>query len=113
MLKHHVSFIPVGYYRLVGSKQIYTTYRNSLDLFGTMNVIEQAREMLRQERATCAVSPVHRSNVTLVMHDKIFVVSSSQPPSVVDNKAFMDEVRRLGELAQVEFEKVGRRTSSV
>jgi hypothetical protein len=112
MLKHHVPFIPVGSYWLVGSKQIYTTYRNSLDLCGTMNVIEQAREMLRQERATCAVPPVRRSKVTLVMHDKIFVVSSSQPPSqppsVVDSKAFWDKVRRLGELAQVEFEKVGR-----
>ncbi len=97
-----------------------------------MNVLEQARELLRRERAqsssTCL--PPRTPKVTVVMHDQIFDAATSDVlpttgcsqtligGSLVNqeqlteqqavekrHKLFMDDVRRLGALAQLEYER--------
>lgn len=97
-----------------------------------MNVLEQARELLKRERAARSSSsppPTRTPRVTVVMHDRIFDATRDDdvPSSVClqtpagllatqeqlteqqaterRDQLFMDDVRRLGELAQLEYEK--------
>jgi hypothetical protein len=92
-----------------------------------MNVLEQARKLLKRERAAGFPSsppPTHTPKVTVVMRDQIFdaLCDDGIPPAeplatqqqqLTEQQAterrrdqlFMDDVRRLGELAQLEYEK--------
>jgi multidrug efflux pump subunit AcrA (membrane-fusion protein) len=92
-----------------------------------MNVLEQARKLLERERAAGSPSsppPTHTPKVTVVMRDQIFdaLCDDGVPPAeplatqqqLTEQQAterrrrdqlFMDDVRRLGELAQLEYEK--------
>jgi hypothetical protein len=91
-----------------------------------MNVIEQAQELLRRERASrpACQDQTRRERtpkVTVVMKDNIFDATDSADLNSADttcqpglqtvqqrqqrDQAFMDDVRRLGQLAQVEYEQ--------
>ena len=95
-----------------------------------LNVLEQAKELLRRERAEKPVVQ-RKGKVTLVMSDKIFdadlddqnvgslqaaslqaaslqaasLQASSSEQTLKEHQAFMDDVRRLGLLAQIEYER--------
>ena len=90
-----------------------------------LNVLEQAKELLRRERAEKPVVQ-RKGKVTLVMSNKIFdadlddqnvgslqaaslqaasLQASSSEQRLKEHQAFMDDVRRLGLLAQIEYER--------
>jgi hypothetical protein len=87
-----------------------------------MDIIEEAKQLLRSERAAAAATPQRQGKVTVVMRDQILDAA----PDTLPNRAtlsvgpgtvagrernaaftteFMAEVRRLGELAQQEYDK--------
>ena len=88
-----------------------------------MDIIEEAKQLLRLERAAAAATPPHRQGkVTVVMRDQILDAApdtlpnratlSSGPGTVAGRERsaaftaeFMAEVRRLGQLAQQEYDK--------
>jgi hypothetical protein len=88
-----------------------------------MDIIEEAKQLLRSERAAAADTPPHRlGKVTVVMRDQILDAApdtlpnratlSAGPGTVAGRERnaaftaeFMAEVRRLGQLAQQEYDK--------
>ena len=107
---------------------------STMNALTALNVLEQARELLRRERAEKPVVQ-RKGKVTLVMSDKIFdadpdadlddqnvgslqaaslqaaslqaasLQASSSEQRLKKHQAFMDDVRRLGLLAQIEYER--------
>jgi hypothetical protein len=76
-----------------------------------MDIIEQARKLLELERAAGQVQVRNEGKVTVVLDSQILEVPmdhAEQGEVALCTDAFMAEVRRLGELAQIEYDnKVG------
>jgi hypothetical protein len=83
-----------------------------------MDIIEQARKLLELERAAGQVQARNEGKVTVVLDNRIVEVpmDHAEQGEVASREmctdAFMAEVRRLGELAQIEYDKKVAATSN-
>jgi hypothetical protein len=80
-----------------------------------MDLIEQARKLLELERAAGQVQARNEGKVTVVLDNRIVEVPmdhAEQGDVALCTDAFMAEVRRLGELAQIEYDNKVAATSN-